>query len=296
MSDRQDMSKATRRLDPEGVEAYFPSGERTEPLDYVPPWVVELRVVGTPTVFQVRIRGEVIIGRSDTRFNNKPDIDLEPHEAYQQGVSRRHALLTLRHSRVVLRDLESSNGTFINGRRLAPDQDYRLEHGDTLTIGKLALQAFFVVMPTSIDQPDKTSTLQFEIPVFGDGLHVLVVDSDVDVAQVIGSVLEQAGFRVTVVGTVADAMGLIDRSLPDVVMLEWMLPDMSGQHLVRYVRQRQGNRQLPVVVFTGATAGYQMGMALEAGADIFLSKPVGVDELMRGLAKITGQAPGGNAG
>lgn len=289
MSENDGANFGTRRLRINEDEPIVQPGEQTEPIEQPLPWVVELRVVGTASVLQVRIQRELIIGRSDPRFTSKPDIDLESYEGYQMGVSRRHAALFPKHNRVILRDLGSSNGTYINGRRLLQGQDYRVRHGDTLTIGKLQLQVFFAVMPSSSDQPDVTQTLQFEIPVIGSGQHILVIDPDMDVAQVFASVLEQAGFQVTIVRNAADAMTLMEEDMPGAVIMELMLPDISGLSLIQYIRNKPQGKSIPLVVVTSASAGFQMGQAIDAGVDIFLSKPVGVDELLRGLVKVAPQ-------
>jgi two-component system KDP operon response regulator KdpE len=63
-----------------------------------------------------------------------------------------------------------------------------------------------------------------------------------------------------------------------------MLPDMNGLDLVRYVRKQHGQTHVPMLVVSGATGGFQMNRALEAGADVFLGKPVAVDELVQAVS------------
>jgi CheY-like chemotaxis protein len=291
MTDQEHSEWVTRKLNPAELENKLAAeNENTAPLDQPVPWVIELRVVGTPAVFQVRVQGELVIGRSDPRYDNKPDIDLEPFDAYQQGVSRRHAMIYPKNNRLLLADLGSSNGTFINGRTLSEGQEYRLRHGDTMVIGKMQLQISFAVMPSSHDlSAERTQPLKINIPRIGAGEHVLVVDPDEDVAYVLGSVLQQAGFKVTLVQTFAEAMGFINKQLPHALLTELMLPDISGLELVRYIRDQHYGKTMPILVVTSATGGFQMGQALDAGVDIFLSKPVGIDELVRGIGKLTAQ-------
>jgi CheY-like chemotaxis protein len=291
MTDQEHSEWVTRKLNPAELESKLAAeNENTAPLDQPVPWVIELRVVGTPAVFQVRVQGELVIGRSDPRYDNKPDIDLEPFDAYQQGVSRRHAMIFPKNNRLLLADLGSSNGTFINGRTLTEGQEYRLRHGDTMVIGKMQLQVSFAVMPTAQDlSAERTQPLRINIPRIGAGEHVLVVDPDEDVAYVLGSVLQQAGFKVTLVQTFAEAMGFINKQIPHALLTELMLPDISGLELVRYIRDQHYGKTMPILVVTSATGGFQMGQALDAGVDIFLSKPVGIDELVRGIGKLTAQ-------
>jgi pSer/pThr/pTyr-binding forkhead associated (FHA) protein len=69
-----------------------------------------------------------------------PDIDLSPYQAYAAGVSRLHAVIKRDGNRILFIDLGSANGTYINGKRLAPNVEQVLNHGDIIALGKLKLQ------------------------------------------------------------------------------------------------------------------------------------------------------------
>lgn len=85
-------------------------------------------------------REELLIGRKDNARGIYPDIDLGLDGGYDAGVSRRHALITLHGSSCVLEDLESANGTYINGQRLPPRRAVPINSGDELRFGTLALR------------------------------------------------------------------------------------------------------------------------------------------------------------
>jgi DNA-binding response OmpR family regulator len=103
-------------------------------------------------------------------------------------------------------------------------------------------------------------------------------------------ILKQAGFNVQMVNTGVAALNILAEKLPDALVLDLMLPDMNGLDLARYVRKHEApNQHIPVVVISGATAGFQMNKALEAGADQFLGKPVGVDELLEAFTRMVPQ-------
>jgi CheY-like chemotaxis protein len=269
----QDTSRAPRRT--------------TDPLDYLMPWVIELRVVGTAYVEQLQVRESVLLGRGE-RGEDAADIDLEPYDAYALGVSRRHARISAHNNRVTIQDLNSSNGTFLNGGLMEPGQEYRLRHGDHLALGKLELQVIFAVMPTS-DEPDDTVPIETDIPLIGSGQRVLIVDHDREVANAVGAALERAGFQVMISDSVTDALIRVDEALPQAIVLELMLPDRSGLELINYVRGHKGGEHLPMVAITSLTGGYQMGQATAAGVEVFLPKPVAIDELIRGIGKIIPQ-------
>ena len=85
-------------------------------------------------------RTEFTLGRVSEAQPIMPDIDLTPYQAYANGVSRLHAVLKREGSRVLVMDLGSSNGTYLNGKRLTPNVDQTLSHGDMLALGKLKIQ------------------------------------------------------------------------------------------------------------------------------------------------------------
>ncbi len=82
---------------------------------------------------------QAVIGRSDPVSNFFPDLDLTPHGAVEGGVGRRHARLFVQGGQIFVEDLDSTNGTFRNGARLAPRQPTPLANGDELRLGNLAL-------------------------------------------------------------------------------------------------------------------------------------------------------------
>lgn len=271
----------TRKLVPEDVPPVAPRG--TGPLDYLIPWVIKLRVVGTASIMQTQVRKSMLLGRSDNKSHTIPDIDLHPFNAYQMGVSRQHAVIAARNSRITIRDLDSANGTFVNDVRIESGKEYRLRHGDLIRLGQLEIQLMFVVMPSSYEK-NNTPYDDVVIPPIGNQKLMLLVDDDEKVASTIAYVLKQADFKVIMAHSVSEALTQIEESQPDLVLTELLLPDMSGLEVVQYVKN--ADSEIPAIVVTGATGGYQMGQAIDAGVDIFLTKPVGMDELLRGLGKI----------
>jgi pSer/pThr/pTyr-binding forkhead associated (FHA) protein len=83
-----------------------------------------------------------IIGRSDARSEYSVDVDLSQFDALEHGVSRRHAALVYYEEKLHIIDLNSVNGSLINGQRLMADTPYLLNDGDQLTLGQLVLTVF----------------------------------------------------------------------------------------------------------------------------------------------------------
>lgn len=280
-------NNATRHLNvPEAAE-YMPLRSTTGLLEEGLPWVIELRVVGTPATINVQVHEAMIIGRSDLQRGIYPAIDLEPHGARSAGVSRQHAVIMIKDNRIKVRDLGSVNGTRLNGYKLEAHQEYRLRHGDELQIGEIKLQVRFAVVPT-VEAPASTTAqpASTQLPVVGKGEHVLVVEDDADVATVFNMALQHTGFRVTVMDNGVSALGYITQQFPDVLLLDLMLPDMSGLDLLRYVRKQPKNEDVGVIVCSGATGGFQMSQAKDAGANLCLGKPVSVDDLVKAVASV----------
>jgi pSer/pThr/pTyr-binding forkhead associated (FHA) protein len=92
---------------------------------------------------RIDLEEEVLIGRADRAKGIIPDIDLGPDGGYDAGVSRRHAILAHRNGDYVVEDLGSSNGTFVNGRQIAPQDVVRLANGDELQCGTLRMRIEF---------------------------------------------------------------------------------------------------------------------------------------------------------
>jgi pSer/pThr/pTyr-binding forkhead associated (FHA) protein len=83
--------------------------------------------------------GGFVVGRSDSKSSYVPDVDLSACQALENGVSRRHAVLIRCRDMLHLLDLNSVNGTQINGERLSPEIPYLLCPGDQILLGSLAL-------------------------------------------------------------------------------------------------------------------------------------------------------------
>jgi CheY-like chemotaxis protein len=254
----------------------------TDRLDARLPWVIELRVIGTATTIQMQLHERIVIGRSDPDNKLFPQIDLTAYDAYSHGVSRRHAIILMKEGRVTIKDLGSTNGSRLNGFDLDPGEEYRLRHEDELTLGQLKTQVFFTVTPMRREQDDDTLGGlggEIDVPVVGQGQRILIVEDDDDVGAVFSLALQQAGYNVMLVNTATMAIAEITQQPPDVLVLDLMLPDMSGLDLLHYMR-KHNIEGVTTLVVSGATGGFQMNKALEAGAHRFLGKPITIEELI----------------
>jgi hypothetical protein len=86
----------------------------------------------------------VIVGRFDPETKSMPDINLEECRGEEKGVSRRHMLITRRDNSLLISDMETRNGTYLNGQQLIANQLRILRDGDQIRLGRLLLDATFV--------------------------------------------------------------------------------------------------------------------------------------------------------
>lgn len=99
-----------------------------------------LHLIDSGQILPLNDRSEFTLGRVSDAQPIMPDIDLTPYQAYSCGVSRLHAVLKREGKRAFLMDLGSSNGTFLNGKRLQPHVEHLLNHSDIFSLGKLKIQ------------------------------------------------------------------------------------------------------------------------------------------------------------
>lgn len=107
---------------------------------------LRLDVIGFETPIMVHPRQEkpMLIGRAHPTLPIQPHIDLTPYLKEKHGVSRRHALLRLQGVRLEIQDLNSTNGTSINGVRFMPKEVNQIRNGDLLMLGQVKIRVTFV--------------------------------------------------------------------------------------------------------------------------------------------------------
>lgn len=110
--------------------------------------------------------------------------------------------------------------------------------------------------------------------------RVLVVEDEAAIAELISLNLRHAGHEVTLAATADQAQAAVDGELPDLVLLDWMLPGQSGLSLAKRWRADARTRSLPVIMLTARADEADRVAGLDAGADDYLSKPFSTNELM----------------
>lgn len=109
---------------------------------------------------------------------------------------------------------------------------------------------------------------------------VLVVEDESAIAELIAINLRHAGFEVTLAENADQAQMAVDAVLPDLVLLDWMLPGQSGVALARRWRGEVRTKELPVIMLTARADESDKVAGLDAGADDYLTKPFSTQELL----------------
>ncbi len=109
---------------------------------------------------------------------------------------------------------------------------------------------------------------------------ILVVEDESAIAELVAINLRHAGFAVTLAADAEKAQTAVDRELPDLVLLDWMLPGQSGVQLARRWRADARTRDLPVIMLTARADEADKITGLDAGADDYLTKPFSPKELL----------------
>jgi len=109
---------------------------------------------------------------------------------------------------------------------------------------------------------------------------VLVIEDEPAQREVLSYNLTAEGFAVTQVETGDDAMQAVEEEHPDVIILDWMLPGVSGIEICRRLKSSTETRKIPVIMLTARTEEADRVRGLETGADDYVVKPYSVIELM----------------
>ena len=109
---------------------------------------------------------------------------------------------------------------------------------------------------------------------------VLVVEDEPAQREVLAYNLEAEGFRVIRAASGDEALLLVDEDMPDIIVLDWMMPTLSGIEVCRRLKIRPETRSIPVIMLSARSEEVDRVRGLETGADDYVVKPYSVIELM----------------
>lgn len=118
---------------------------------------------------------------------------------------------------------------------------------------------------------------------------VLVIDDGPDNRMLLRALLERGGYRPVLADNGEAGLACLERETPALVLLDYMMPDMTGCEVARRIRARPGGADIPIVLLTASADEAHVREALAAGADDFLLKPFDRKVLMARVAATIGR-------
>jgi CheY-like chemotaxis protein len=127
---------------------------------------------------------------------------------------------------------------------------------------------------------------------------ILIIDDDIDTLKLVGIMLERKGFRILASTTGEKGLNLAQKEIPDLVLLDVMIPDISGYEIARSIRSNPNTESIPIIMFTARSQVDDKVEGLEAGADAYITKPARPRELFAQVNSILKRSPhrGGGPG
>jgi two-component system phosphate regulon response regulator PhoB len=123
---------------------------------------------------------------------------------------------------------------------------------------------------------------------------ILIVEDEAPLLTLLRYNLEKQGFRVEEAADGQEALLRVAETKPDLIVLDWMLPALSGLEVCRQIRRRPNTRDLPIIMVTARTEDQDAVRALDTGADDYIAKPFVMEALLariRALLRRSGAVP-----
>jgi DNA-binding response OmpR family regulator len=119
--------------------------------------------------------------------------------------------------------------------------------------------------------------------------NILVVDDEIGALTLIGIMLERGGFTVLKARNATEALGTLEETTPDLIILDVMMPGMDGIELCRVIRTRDVTNITPVLILSARGDAESIIRGIEAGADDYLPKPILHHDLVSKVHSMLGQ-------
>ncbi|RRQ21286.1 phosphate regulon transcriptional regulator PhoB [Thiohalobacter thiocyanaticus] len=122
--------------------------------------------------------------------------------------------------------------------------------------------------------------------------RILIVEDEPAIREMVAFALERAGFQYTEAETAGAAQVSIADEQPDLILLDWMLPDLSGVDLARRIKQEELSATIPIIMLTARGEEEDKIRGLDAGADDYVTKPFSPRELVARIKAVLRRAHG----
>lgn len=115
---------------------------------------------------------------------------------------------------------------------------------------------------------------------------VMIIEDEVDAAELFSEMMRINGFRVIKMFSSAPAIPMIAQEKPDIILLDVMMPDISGLEVLRYIRREPELSSIPVIILSAKSMPSDIKTGIEAGASMYLTKPVGFQDLKQAVEQV----------
>jgi two-component system phosphate regulon response regulator PhoB len=109
---------------------------------------------------------------------------------------------------------------------------------------------------------------------------ILIVEDEAAIRQMLSMVLTQEGYNSLEVANVGAAFEMLENLTPDLILLDWMMPGLSGLEFTRRLKKTPNTRSIPIILLTAKSEEADKVTALDAGADDYITKPFSTPELI----------------
>lgn len=121
---------------------------------------------------------------------------------------------------------------------------------------------------------------------------ILIVEDEVDAADLFAEMMRVSGYRVLKTYSSGPAIAMLSVEKPDLVLLDLMMPDISGLEVLRYIRRDPRLMDIPVIILSAKNLPSDIKTGLDAGASLYLTKPIGYQELKTAVEQLLGSGKG----
>lgn len=119
---------------------------------------------------------------------------------------------------------------------------------------------------------------------------VMIIEDDPDAAEMFAEMMRVNGFHVLKIFSSAPAIPIFAQEKPDIIILDIMMPDISGLEVLRYIRREPDLLSIPVIVVSAKGMPGDIKTGIEAGASMYLTKPVGFLDLKQAVEQVLNKA------
>ncbi len=121
--------------------------------------------------------------------------------------------------------------------------------------------------------------------------EILIIEDEASIRDMLKYALEKAGFQVTAVATATLGEKALHNHQPNLILLDWMLPDMSGIEFIRRIKRKDIAKDIPIVMLTAKAEEENKVKGLDAGADDYVTKPFSPRELIARIKTVLRRGP-----